>query len=75
MARGQSPNSASSQFFVMTGKNAGLDNKYSVFGRMVSGDPTLTKISSAAGPASRDGTVRPNEPQRIEKASVLKPVQ
>ena len=39
------------------------------------GDPTLTKISSAAGPASRDGTVRPNEPQRIEKASVLKPVQ
>ena len=75
MARSSSPNSASSQFFVMTARSAALDNKYSVFGQMVSGDPTLTKISNAPGKAARDGTIRPSEPQRIEQARVLKPVQ
>jgi cyclophilin family peptidyl-prolyl cis-trans isomerase len=75
MARSSSPNSASSQFFVMTARSTALDNKYSVFGQMVSGDPTLTKISNAPGKAARDGTIRPSEPQRIEQARVLKPVQ
>jgi len=75
MARGQSPNSASSQFFIMTAKNAALDNKYSVFGRMVSGDPTLEAIANAPGRVnSRDGTVRPAQPQRIEEAVVLIPI-
>lgn len=78
MARGNSPNSASSQFFIMTTKNARLDDPakpYSVFGHLVSGDATLEAIANAPGQLnSRDGTVRPAEPQRIEKAIVLKPI-
>ena len=72
MARGPSPNSASCQFFVMTTDYPGLDNQYSVFGKLVSGLDTLEKIATADGQRSpRDGTVRPSEPQRIERAIVL----
>ena len=76
MARGSSRSSASSQFFIMTTKNAALDdpkNPYSVFGRLVSGDATLEAIANAPGQLNpRDQTIRPTEPQRIEEAIVLK---
>ena len=72
MARGPSPNSASSQFFVITQTSAFLDGQYSVFGRMVTGDETLDRISKAPGRANpRDGTIRPSEPQRVEQTLVL----
>ena len=72
MARGQSPNSASSQFFVMTADSFFLDGQYSVFGRLVSGFGALDRIANAKGRKSADGTARPDEPQRIEKAIVLR---
>ena len=76
MARSADPDSASSQFFIMTTKNAALDdpkNPYSIFGRLVSGDATLEAIANAPGQLNpRDQTIRPAEPQRIEEAIVLK---
>ena len=72
MARGPSENSASCQFFIMADKYPSLDNQYSVFGRLVSGDETLTKISNAQGTRGGDGTIAPSSPQRIQKAVVLK---
>ena len=71
MARGNPVNSASSQFFIMTADSRFLDNKYSVFGRLVSGWDTLDRIASAQGKKANDGTSRPKEPQRIEAAKVL----
>jgi peptidyl-prolyl cis-trans isomerase B (cyclophilin B) len=71
MARGPSPNSASSQFFLMTADSFFLDGKYSVFGKMVSGFDALDQIAKARGPKASDGTARPDEPQRIERAVVL----
>jgi peptidyl-prolyl cis-trans isomerase B (cyclophilin B) len=72
MARGTSPDSGSCQFFVMTAKYPSLDRKYSVFGNLVSGLDTLEVISNARGQTNpKDGTVKPSEPQRIERADVL----
>lgn len=71
MARGPSEDSASSQFFIMTAPNPGLDGKYSVFGQLVDGVETLDAIASARGQMSPDTTVRPAEPQKIESAIVL----
>lgn len=72
-ARTQDPNSATSQFFVMTAPNAGLDGKYSVFGKMLSGDAALTAISKAPGRRGNDGTVTPEIPQQILRTYVLVP--
>lgn len=71
MARSGDPNSASCQFFVMHGPYPSLDGKYSAFGALIDGLETLDKIATAQGVAGGDGTVRPNEPQRIDKAVVL----
>lgn len=49
MARAQSPNSASSQFFVCLSRNRQvtfLDNKYTVFGQLIKGFDVLHKIAS-----------------------------
>ena len=73
MARGPAKDSASSQFFIMTVDYPSLDNNYTVFGRMVSGDETLTAISNAQGVRNQDGTTRPSSPQRIERTIVLRP--
>jgi peptidyl-prolyl cis-trans isomerase B (cyclophilin B) len=72
MARGQSPNSASSQFFVITQDSPFLDRNYSAFGRLVAGEDALDRIAGAEGAKGQDGTVRPSEPQRIDKAIVVR---
>lgn len=49
MARSQSPNSASSQFFICLSRNrsvSGLDRKYTVFGHLLKGYDVLHKIGS-----------------------------
>ncbi len=71
-ARGPSPNSASSQFFVMTAANAMLDNQYTVFGNLLLGFDTLDEIANAQGRANQDGTIAPRLPQRIEATFVLR---
>jgi cyclophilin family peptidyl-prolyl cis-trans isomerase len=67
MARSSDPNSASCQFFVMHKDAPHLDNQYSAFGMVFSGMDTVDKIVNA--PASN---TRPNEPQVIQHAIVLK---
>jgi peptidyl-prolyl cis-trans isomerase B (cyclophilin B) len=73
MARSQDPNSASSQFFIMHAEAPSLDNKYSGFGKVVSGMDAVDRIVSAPGtPIPGAGGTRPSTPQVIEKAIVVK---
>lgn len=46
MARTQDPNSAGSQFFIMTGDAPNLDGKYAAFGKVISGFDVLDKIQN-----------------------------
>jgi peptidyl-prolyl cis-trans isomerase B (cyclophilin B) len=46
MARGDDPNSASTSFFVVTAPSAGLDGKYTAFGRVVSGIDVVEAIEA-----------------------------
>ncbi|MBC2434828.1 peptidylprolyl isomerase [Clostridium saccharobutylicum] len=46
MARAQDPNSAGSQFFIMTGDAPNLDGQYAAFGKVTSGLDVLEKIQS-----------------------------
>ena len=73
MARSQSPNSASSQFFIMHDDVPGLDGKYAAFGRLVEGEEVLDAI--AATPVDRNPNMnnevsKPKEPVVIEKVTV-----
>lgn len=58
MARSGDPNSANSQFFLMSGANANLNGAYTTFGRVVSGLSVLATLK--AGPDSADGAVGPD---------------
>lgn len=72
MARTPDPDSATSQFFIMHGANAGLDGQYSAFGNLVSGDSALDAIANAPGkPIPGAGGNRPDVEQRIERALVI----
>ncbi len=46
MARSSDPDSAGSQFFVCHGDASFLNNKYTAFGKLVSGEETLNKIAN-----------------------------
>lgn len=48
MARADDPNSAMTSFFIVLGPAPHLDNKYSVFGKVVDGFDTLDRIEAAA---------------------------
>jgi peptidyl-prolyl cis-trans isomerase B (cyclophilin B) len=72
MARSNDPDSASCQFFVMTGTAPFLDGKYTTFGKMLDGNDTLEAIGTAKGLVGGDGTVRPKEPQKILSAVVIR---
>ena len=63
MARAQSPDSASSQFFIVVKDSTFLDNQYSAFGEVVSGMEVADKIASVP----RGANDRPNQPVRIKK--------
>jgi peptidylprolyl isomerase len=61
MARSSDPNSANSQFFICLGDASFLDNKYTVFGEVVSGMDAVDKIK--AGTADNNGAV--DNPDKI----------
>lgn len=46
MARSQDPNSAGSQFFIVTKDSLFLDNDYAAFGKVISGMELLSKLES-----------------------------
>jgi cyclophilin family peptidyl-prolyl cis-trans isomerase len=68
MARSSDPNSASSQFFVMHAAYPSLDGSYSAFGKLVSGLDVVEKIVTSP----RGANDKPNQPQTIVKATVVK---
>ena len=49
MARANDPNSANSQFFIVTSDSRFLDNQYTVWGRVVKGMEFVDKIKKGAG--------------------------
>ena len=63
MARSNSPDSASSQFFIVVADSPFLDNNYTVFGQVTKGMDVADKIVSA----SKGTNDRPNSPISIDK--------
>jgi len=71
MARSNDNNSASSQFFIMTSDNTGLDGSYAAFGRVISGMDVVDRIASVETTALGDGTGTPITPPVMESVVVL----
>lgn len=67
MARKASPNSASSQFFIMQAAAPSLDGQYSVFGALVTGLDVVGRITRVP----RGAGDKPRTPQVIEHAYVV----
>ncbi len=66
MARSQTPNSASSQFFIMHKDAPYLDGQYAAFGRVVEGIEVVDEIASV----ETDYNDMPLKPQRIKKITL-----
>ena len=64
-ARGQDNNSANSQFFIMLKREAGFDNRYTVFGKVIEG---MNNARTIAG-APKNGE-RPTEPILIKTVKI-----
>jgi peptidyl-prolyl cis-trans isomerase A (cyclophilin A) len=77
MARNDNPNSATSQFFINVGDNAGLDypgqdgHGYTVFGRVVKGQETVDKIKAVVVDDMRGMQNVPVTPIVIQSTTVL----
>lgn len=71
MARGDAPNSASCQFFIVQAASPALDGNYTAFGMLLDGFDALDKIAEAPGAPLPEGGARPNEPQKLAKAIVV----
>ena len=57
MARAQSPDSADSQFFIVFDDASFLDNKYTVWGRVIDGMQNVDKIKRGEPPSNPDKIV------------------
>jgi peptidylprolyl isomerase len=57
-ARSSNPNSADSQFFIMFGRNSGLDGQYTVWGQVVSGMEFVDRIRRGEPPRNPDRMLR-----------------
>ncbi len=67
MARANSMNSASSQFFIMVGDAPHLDGYYAAFGRVTEGLDIVRKIAKDAKPTDNNGTIPKDQQPVIEK--------
>jgi len=63
----EKPGTSGSQFYIVTGQDAGLPPDYAVLGRVVSGQATVTKISQVDTDPSTEAPLRPVV---IDKATV-----
>jgi len=71
MARSADPNSAGSQFFICHARASSLDNKYTVFGELLTGYDVLDKIATAPSSMSPNGEKsRPVDPVTITKVTI-----
>ncbi len=66
MARAMDPNSAGSQFFIMTEKSPHLDGQYAAFGRVTEGMDAVDEIVNSP----RDYSDRPYEDQIMKSVTV-----
>lgn len=66
MARTRDPNSAGSQFFLMTATSPHLDREYAAFGKVIEGIEGVDKIVSA----KRNHMDKPLEDQKMKKVTV-----
>jgi peptidyl-prolyl cis-trans isomerase B (cyclophilin B) len=66
MARSQSPDSASSQFFIVVGDATFLDKQYSAFGVVTSG----LDVAQAIAATPRDANDRPKSPVIMETVTI-----
>jgi len=64
MARNQDPNSANSQFFLMTGENDNLNGLYTPFGRVVAG----LDVVKALKPGTEAGNGQVTDPDIVTRA-------
>lgn len=62
MARGEDPNSASSQFFIVHQTSPHLNGDYAAFGKLIAGFKTLDKIANT----KTDANDKPTVAQRIK---------
>lgn len=67
MARPDTPNSATTNFFILVGTGSHLDGKFSAFGRVTRGMDVVDAINQAAVEGER-----PLTPVRLASASVIK---
>ena len=66
MARTQDPNSAGSQFFIMTGTATNLDGDYAAFGQVIEGMDVIDEIVAV----ERDASDKPKQDQKMKKVEV-----
>ena len=66
MARAQAPDSAGSQFFIMTSDSPHLDGQYAAFGKVLEGMDVAEDIVKT----QRDASDKPLEPQVMAKVRV-----
>lgn len=66
-ARGQDNNSANSQFFITLKREAGFDNRYTIFGKVIDG---MNNVRTIAGVQDKDGE-RPIEAIRVKHISIV----
>jgi peptidyl-prolyl cis-trans isomerase B (cyclophilin B) len=66
MARRETPNSATTHFFILVGDGHHLDGKFSAFGRVTTGIEVADAINKAPAEAEK-----PTKPVRINRATVI----
>jgi peptidyl-prolyl cis-trans isomerase B (cyclophilin B) len=72
MARGGHPDSAGSQFFIVLDDAPFLDNKYTVFGKLIKGEDVLEKIGDTSVTSSRGGEQsKPTEKIVLESVKIV----
>ncbi len=70
MARGNDPDSASSQFFIVQTTYPSLDGKYAAFGKVTDGMEIVDKICADAKPTDDNGTIKFEEQPVITKITI-----
>ena len=73
MARSSDPNSAGSQFFIVTNDSQFLDGQYTAFGRVIQGMDTVDKIAGLPTTSSFGQADQPTNPDdaRITGVSII----
>ena len=67
MARSNTPDSASSQFFITVADATFLDGSYAAFGRVTEGMEIAEQIAKDARPIDNNGTIPPDQQPVIER--------